>query len=88
MDIGVPNFFTPNGDGFNDTWEIPFMATHPDARIWIYDRFGRLMTSYLYGDGGWDGTTNGKAAGEDTYWYVIKLDNNSRPMKGSLTIKR
>ncbi len=88
MDIGVPNFFTPNGDGYNDTWEIPFMTQHPDARIRIYDRFGTLMTSYLYREGGWDGTRNGEPAREDTYWYVIELNNGSRPLKGPVTVKR
>jgi gliding motility-associated-like protein len=87
MDIGVPNFFTPNFDGVNDTWEIPFLANHPETRIHIYDRFGNLVTSYLYGNGGWDGTKNGEPVRADTYWYVIEI-NNRKPLKGSVTVKR
>jgi gliding motility-associated-like protein len=88
MDIGIPNFFTPNNDGINDTWEIPYLENVPQARVYIYDRFGNLVTSYLYGNGGWDGMRNGQPAGVDTYWYVIEMDGDSRPLKGSVTLKR
>jgi gliding motility-associated-like protein len=88
MDIGIPNFFTPNSDGRNDTWEIPYLANNPEARIYIYDRFGNLMTTYLYGEGGWDGTRNGKPVRADTYWYVIKMNQDTKPLKGSITLKR
>jgi gliding motility-associated-like protein len=88
MDIGIPNFFTPNHDGFNDTWDIPFLSSHPEARIYVYDRFGNLITTYLYGNGGWDGTKNGEPVQEGTYWYVVKMDSNTKPLKGSVTIKR
>jgi gliding motility-associated-like protein len=88
MDIGIPNFFTPNHDGVNDTWEIPYLANNPEARIFIYNRFGHLITTYLYGEGGWDGTRNGQPVRADTYWYVIELNRNSKPLKGSVTVKR
>jgi len=87
MDIGIPNFFTPNYDGINDTWEIPYLANHPGARIYIYDRFGTLVTTYLYGNGGWDGTRDGEHVRADTYWYVIDMNNNTKPLKGSVTVK-
>lgn len=88
MEVGIPNFFTPNNDGYNDTWEIPYLASKPDARIYIYDRFGTLVASYLYGEGGWDGTRDGKPVKADTYWYVIKLDKDTKPLRGSVTLKR
>ncbi len=88
MDIGIPNFFTPNGDGVNDTWEIPYLESVPQARVLIYDRFGSLVASYLYGNGGWDGTRDGVPVREDTYWYVIMLDAQSKPLKGPVTVKR
>lgn len=87
MEVGIPNFFTPNGDGTNDTWEIPYLSNIPEARIYIYDRFGNLMTTYLYGEGGWDGTKNGQPVKADTYWYVIKMSKKSKPLKGSVTVK-
>jgi gliding motility-associated-like protein len=88
MEIGIPNFFTPNGDGINDTWEIPYLESVPQARVFIYDRFGRLVASYLYGNGGWDGTCNGQAVRGDTYWYVIEMGSGSKPLKGSVTVRR
>jgi gliding motility-associated-like protein len=88
MDIGIPNFFTPNNDGINDIWEIPYLENVPEARINIYDRFGNLIASYLYGEGGWDGTRNGQPVRADTYWYVIETDRDAKPLKGSVTIKR
>ncbi len=88
MEVGIPNFFTPNGDGINDTWEIPYLSNNPDARIYIYDRFGNLMSTYLYGEGGWDGTSNGQPVRADTYWYVIKMSKDTKPLKGSVTLKR
>ena len=88
MEVGILNFFTPNGDGFNDTWEIPYLSNNPEARIYIYDRFGNLMITYLYGEGGWDGTRNGQPVKADTYWYVIKMSKDTKPLKGSVTLKR
>jgi gliding motility-associated-like protein len=88
MEVGIPNFFTPNGDGVNDTWEIPYLSNTPEARIYIYDRFGNLMTTYLYGEGGWDGLSNGQPVRADTYWYVIKMNKDTKPLKGSVTLKR
>ena len=88
MEEGIPNFFTPNSDGINDTWNIPYLSNNPDARIYIYDRFGNLITTYLYGEGGWDGTRNGQPVKADTYWYVIKMSNDTKPLKGSVTLKR
>ncbi|NJO69531.1 MAG: T9SS type B sorting domain-containing protein [Bacteroidetes bacterium] len=56
----VPNFLTPNGDGFNDTWEIPLLINYPQAEIKIFDRYGKLITRRKGSDSMWDGTYNGK----------------------------
>lgn len=87
VDFGIPNFITPNGDGYNDTWEIPFLRNNPGADIKIYDRFGKLITSYKGADHGWDGTADGKAVNPDTYWYIIDLKDDSSPIKGKITVK-
>ncbi len=84
----IPNFFTPNSDGANDTWEIEYLYNVPDALIQVFDRFGNLIISYRAGDGAWDGNKNGEPVPEDTYWYVIKIDNETKPLKGSVTIVR
>ncbi|GEM_PF-825800 len=89
--IIIPEFFTPNGDGYNDTWEILGMFHYPNADIMIFDRFGKMMAHYKGSDQGWNGTYAFQNAPSDTYWYVIKLNTDSgsnTPYKGSVTLKR
>ena len=88
FEVEIPNFFTPNGDGSNDTWDIPFLLNTPDALIQVFDRFGNLVDSYRAGEKEWDGTSNGELVKDDTYWYVIEIDKKTKPLKGSVTIKR
>ncbi len=88
LDIGIPNFFTPNGDGYNDTWSIPFLFNEPETEIWVYDRFGNTLVNYRAKDGEWDGTSNNRQLPTGTYWYVILLPNSKKPYKGQVTIKR
>jgi gliding motility-associated-like protein len=88
VDIGIPNFFTPNDDGTNDTWEIPFLTMEPEAKISVFDRFGNLLTRYKAGEGGWDGRSKGRKLPTGTYWYIIEVPGIDKPYKGSITIKR
>jgi gliding motility-associated-like protein len=88
FEVDIPNFFTPNDDGYNDVWDIPFLWDLPDARIQVFDRFGNLIVSYRAGEGEWDGTRNGEPVPDDTYWYVIEISSDTKPLKGSVTIKR
>jgi gliding motility-associated-like protein len=88
FEVDIPNFFTPNGDGYNDTWDIPFLWFTPDAMIQVFDRFGNLVISYRAGEGEWNGTSNGEPVKDDTYWYVITIDSKTKPLKGSVTIIR
>jgi len=88
FEIDIPNFFTPNGDGYNDVWNIPFSWNLPDALVQVFDRFGNLVISYRAGEGEWNGTKNGEPCKDDTYWYVIELNKETKPLKGSVTIER
>lgn len=88
IDIGIPNFFTPNGDGYNDTWEIPFLATETGASITVFDRFGNLLAKYKATEGGWDGRSQGRDMPAGTYWYIIEVPGMDKPYKGAVTIKR
>lgn len=77
----IPNVFSPNGDGVNDS----FM---PNIDLKIYDRNGLLLYA---GDNGWDGKYNGKAVDPDTYFYVVTYhdsDNNEQVKKGYITLVR
>ncbi len=86
----IPNTITPNGDGFNDTWNIPNISSYPNASIEIYDRWGRMVFQSKHGlpAGGWDGTSKGRALPMDSYYYLINLDNGKNPLKGTITIIR
>ncbi|MEZ4854601.1 T9SS type B sorting domain-containing protein [Flavobacterium sp.] len=59
--IDYPKFFTPNGDGYNDTWNIAGL-NQPEAKLYIFDRYGKLLKQLSATDDslGWDGTFNGQ----------------------------
>jgi gliding motility-associated-like protein len=82
-----PKFFTPNGDGFNDTWRIKFSNTEPKMRLIIYDRYGKLITTYSGSNFGWDGKLNGVLLPSDDYWFVVQRENG-REYKGHFSMKR
>jgi gliding motility-associated-like protein len=88
LKVDIPNFFTPNSDGFNDTWNPKIFFHYPEAEIKIFNRYGKLLASYRGSDAGWNGTYNGRPVEPDTYWYVIDLKNGIKPYAGSITIKR
>ncbi|SHI78303.1 gliding motility-associated C-terminal domain-containing protein [Mesonia phycicola] len=87
--LGVMRFFTPNNDGINDTWHLLGRdATNTDGiEIYIFDRFGKLITSIDPDGKGWDGTYNGKNLPSNDYWYLIKF-NNGKAYKNNFTLKR
>ncbi len=87
--LGVPKYFTPNGDGFNDTWNIKGANKdfYANSIIYIFDRYGKLIKQISPIGNGWDGTINENLAPADDYWYSIKIDDN-RSSKGHFTLKR
>ena len=73
------NFFTPNGDGVYDTWNIEALAHQPESVIMIYDRYGKLLTQIYPSKQGWDGTINGRGLPSTDYWFkVYYLINNKQ----------
>lgn len=86
--LGVPSFFTPNGDGFNDTWVITGLYMYPDSKVSIYDRFGKELFVSKGATCEWDGIYGGRPLKSDTYWYVIYLGEGIVPLRGSVTLKR
>lgn len=70
-----PAFFTPNGDGINDYWQIKYGFTEPDMMIYIFDRFGKLVYSFRGSDVGWDGNLDGRILPSTDYWFLIKRQN-------------
>ncbi|MFD1063954.1 T9SS type B sorting domain-containing protein [Winogradskyella litorisediminis] len=70
--IDYPKFFTPNGDGNNDTWTIKGIDTQPAATIYIYDRYGKLLKQLSPTSSGWDGTYNGNFMPSSDYWFTLQ----------------
>jgi|694.fasta_scaffold00566_9 gliding motility-associated-like protein len=87
--LGVPPFFTPNGDGFNDTWNLKGarQVDYPNAKIFIYDRMGKLVAEFNPFRSGWNGQYNNINLPSTDYWYLLDL-GNGRVAKGHLGLKR
>jgi gliding motility-associated-like protein len=84
----VPNAFTPNNDGINDTWDIKYLNAYPNAVVEIFSRYGnKVFTSYGYNTP-WDGRFNGADLPVGTYYYIISPNSGRKPVTGSLTIIR
>ena len=85
--LNYKKFFTPNGDGRNEYWQIAGSQFEPDLEITVYDRYGKLLTSFKGDDSGWDGTYNGYNMPTSDYWFVVNR-RNGRIYKGHFTLKR
>ena len=87
--LRIPTAFTPNADGYNDTWEIELIDLYPEVIIEIYNRWGTLI--YVSDKGytnPWDGTYNGRDLPIDSYHYVILPGKGRKPITGNVTIIR
>lgn len=69
--INYPHYFTPNGDGIHDTWNISELKNQPKSVIHIFDRYGKLIKEFHPSSSGWDGTYNGKPMPATDYWFTI-----------------
>ncbi|MFD1614339.1 T9SS type B sorting domain-containing protein [Gelatiniphilus marinus] len=87
--IGHAKFFTPNGDGINDLWNIKGVNStfQPNSSIFIYDRYGKLIKQLSARSKGWDGTFNGKILNTNDYWFKAFLEDG-RQFMGHFTLKR
>ncbi len=84
--LDYPRFFTPNGDGFNDFWEIKNF-NQPNSKIYIFNRYGKLIKEIVPNQKGWDGTFSGSLLPSSDYWFSLFLENG-RIIKGHFALKR
>lgn len=84
----IYNTFTPNGDGRNDTWEIPNMDDHPKAVVEVFNRNGQRVFYSIGYAVAWDGRFKGADLPAATYYYILDLKDGKKPLSGSLTIVR
>jgi len=85
--LDYPRFFSPNGDGYNDFWNIAKLENETGSSIQIFNRYGKLLKQISAGTQGWDGTINSKNIPADDYWFILTLQNG-RTIKGNFTLKR
>jgi len=88
--IDAPKFFTPNDDGYFDTWHITGVETLPGTIVNIFDRYGKLIKSLPSTSVGWNGLYNGKAMPASDYWFVadVKRGGFEFVVKGHFALKR
>jgi gliding motility-associated-like protein len=90
--IGYPTYFTPNGDGFHDTWNIVGLGA--SAKVFIYDRYGKLIKQINPTGEGWDGTLNGEPLSSTDYWFTVDYTEDyptvgtSKVFKSHFSLKR
>lgn len=85
--LHYPKFFTPNGDGYNDTWRIKYSEHEPNLKVTIFDRHGKVVKELKSKDAGWDGRYNGEPLFSNDYWFVVSRENG-RIHKGHFSLKR
>lgn len=85
---GIPNAFTPNGDGVNDYWKISSKFVQAGCVVSVYNRNGqRVFYSVGYAIP-WNGTFSGQQQSSGTYYYIIDSKDGQKPQSGSVTIFR
>jgi gliding motility-associated-like protein len=88
--LDFPLFFTPNGDGFNDTWKVIGSPIIEIVHIYIFDRYGKLLKQIGQNGNGWDGTFNGSPMPSDDYWFkaVYKKGGIEQEFRSNFSLKR
>ncbi len=84
--LRIPNAFTPNGDGVNDTWDIEYIDNYPKAHILIFNRWGQKLYDAQSTDDPWDGTFNGQKVPTGSYTYIVDLHNEIDPFTGVVSV--
>jgi gliding motility-associated-like protein len=84
----VPNAFSPNNDGQNDSWEIPNIENYPNASLKVFNRWGNQVFHSQGYSTPWDGTHNGQPLPSGSYYFILKLSKETDPVKGTVLIMR
>ncbi len=85
--LNIPKFFTPNNDGINDTWKIEGIFAQPNSRIYIFDKFGKVIKQINTEGDGWDGNYKGRPLPSTDYWYHVQMEDG-RTFKGHFSLIR
>lgn len=88
--LEIPTGITPDGDGYNDVWQIINIEDYPNSTVQVFNRWGDVVwLSELGYPNAWNGTSNGQPMPTGSYFFEIRLnDDRSEPVTGTLTILR
>lgn len=89
--VKYPNYFTPNSDGYYDTWNIwDLREDYPEAVISIFDRYGKFLKQISPMGNGWDGTYNGHLLPSTDYWFTVDFNyyGDEKQFKSHFSLKR
>lgn len=90
--IGYPRFFTPNSDGYNDSWNVINDEERSVVKVLIFDRYGKLIKELNPYAGGWNGIFNNQPMPADDYWFLIEYreagTGDIKQFRGNFTLKR
>lgn len=88
--VNYPKYFTPNGDGIHDTWNITDLQQQLNAKISIFDRYGKFLTQIRPSGAGWNGQFNGEMLPSTDYWFVVQYeeDGQQKEFKAHFAMKR
>jgi gliding motility-associated-like protein len=89
-EVVIGNHFTPNDDGFNDTWSITNLKDYPNFEITVYNRWGQTVFQQSQQYTAWDGKSHGITMPDATYYYIFYFDKSdkSKYLKGDVSILR
>ncbi|PKQ46312.1 Ig-like domain-containing protein [Confluentibacter flavum] len=91
--LGFPKYFTPNDDGYNDTWNIKGLSDtfSQNSKVLIFDRYGKLIKELNPRGDGWNGTFNGQQLSATDYWFMVDLfdvNGNKKTYRGHFSLVR
>ncbi|MFM9987610.1 T9SS type B sorting domain-containing protein, partial [Flavobacterium sp.] len=88
--VDYPRFFTPNSDGIHDTWNISSISDQKNAKVLIFDRFGKFLKEIRPSGDGWNGYFNGKELPSTDYWFVVTYEEKgiTKELKSHFAMKR
>jgi len=78
-EFDYPKFFTPNSDGYNDTWHVNNLENFTKLEIDIFDRYGKFITHLTKDSPGWDGTYRNSPVFASDYWFVLTYEEINNP---------
>ena len=84
----IPNAFTPNNDGINDTWRIPFLDPFLEAEVSVYNRYGQRVYHNSGALVSWDGRYQNKQLATGVYVYTVRIKKEGKLLRGTVSIVR